>query len=222
MKGLRNGSRAVCVARSINSRFEEPCHVLGLAQGPLAPLALRSAPALALGPADVAVKVVFQYKALMQRAMDASIWDLGCWGAQDQHGGGEGTMFNRVILIGRLTRDPELRYTSSGTAVASFTLAVNRPFPNGKGEREADFIPVVAWRKLGETVSQYVCKGRLIAVEGRMQVRRYETKGGSHARVAEVIASAVRFLPDGRSKSNSEHDLVSAPEDDVVEEDPPG
>ncbi len=130
-------------------------------------------------------------------------------------------MLNRIILIGRLTRDPELRYTPSGTAVASFTLAVGRPFPNGKGERETDFIQIVAWRRLGETVSQYVSKGRLIALEGRLQVRRYETKEGSHNRVAEVVASAVRFLPDGKSRVKTEHDLVSSQEDESIDEELP-
>lgn len=107
-------------------------------------------------------------------------------------------MLNRVILIGRLTRDPELRYTPAGVAVAQFTLAVDRPFSrdNGGGEREreADFIPVVTWRQLAETCANYLRKGRLAAVEGRMQVRNYENNEGRRVYVTEVVADNVRFL----------------------------
>ena len=88
-------------------------------------------------------------------------------------------MLNRVVLIGRLTRDPELRYTPNGIAVASFTLAVNRPWLNQQGEREADFIPIVVWRKQAENCANYINKGSLVAVDGRMQVRTYETKEDS-------------------------------------------
>lgn len=130
-------------------------------------------------------------------------------------------MLNRIILIGRLTRDPELRYTTAGNPVATFTLAVDRPFRRAQGEREADFIPIVAWRKLGETVSLYVGKGRLVAVEGRLQVRKYETKDGAPGRATEVIASAVRFLPDGKSRSKVEEELVATPGEDAVDDDPP-
>lgn len=130
-------------------------------------------------------------------------------------------MLNRIILIGRLTRDPELRYTPSGSPVASFTLAVNRPFRRADGDRDADFIPIIAWRRLGETVSQYVEKGRLVAVEGRLQVRTYERKDGSPARSAEVIASAVRFLPDGKSRAKLEEDLEATPGDEPADEVPP-
>ncbi|MDF2939086.1 MAG: single-stranded DNA-binding protein, partial [Paenibacillaceae bacterium] len=87
-------------------------------------------------------------------------------------------MLNRVILIGRLTRDPELRYTPQGVAVTQFTLAVDRPFSNNQNEREADFIPVVTWRQLAETCANYLRKGRLAAVEGRIQVRNYENNEG--------------------------------------------
>lgn len=130
-------------------------------------------------------------------------------------------MLNRIILIGRLTRDPELRYTTAGNPVATFTLAVDRPFRRAQGEREADFIPIVAWRKLGETVSLYVGKGRLVAVEGRLQVRKYETKDGAPGRATEVIASAVRFLPDGKSRSKVEEELVATPGEDAVDDNPP-
>jgi single-strand DNA-binding protein len=108
-------------------------------------------------------------------------------------------MLNRVILIGRLTRDPELRYTPAGVAVTQFTLAVDRPFTSGgQGEREADFIPVVTWRQLAETCANYLRKGRLTAVEGRIQVRNYENNEGKRVYVTEVIADNVRFLESNR------------------------
>ncbi len=103
-------------------------------------------------------------------------------------------MLNRIILIGRLTRDPELRYVPSGQPVASFSLAVDRPFVNQQGERGTDFIDIVAWRKLAEQVTQHLSKGRLVAVEGRLQIRSYETQDGQKRKVAEVVADAVRFL----------------------------
>ncbi|WP_169084063.1 single-stranded DNA-binding protein [Paenibacillus sp. PL91] len=108
-------------------------------------------------------------------------------------------MLNRVILIGRLTRDPELRYTPAGVAVTQFTLAVDRPFTSGgQSEREADFIPVVTWRQLAETCANYLRKGRLTAVEGRIQVRNYENNEGKRVYVTEVIADNVRFLESNR------------------------
>lgn len=107
-------------------------------------------------------------------------------------------MLNRVILIGRLTRDPEMRYTPAGVAVTQFTLAVDRPFSStgqgGEREREADFIPIVTWRQLAETCANYLRKGRLAAVEGRIQVRNYENNEGKRVYVTEVIADNVRFL----------------------------
>lgn len=103
-------------------------------------------------------------------------------------------MLNRVVLIGRLTRDPALRYTPSGTAVGDFTLAVDRPRPDVDGRRQADFIDVVVWQKRAEVCHQNLVKGRLVAVEGRLQVRSYEDKQGVRRRVAEVVAESVRFL----------------------------
>ncbi|QTH42901.1 single-stranded DNA-binding protein [Cohnella sp. LGH] len=103
-------------------------------------------------------------------------------------------MLNRVILIGRLTKDPELRYTPAGVAVTQFTLAVDRSFSGNREEREADFIPVVTWRQLAETCANYLRKGRLAAVEGRIQVRNYENNEGRRVYVTEVIADNVRFL----------------------------
>ncbi|MFB5269474.1 single-stranded DNA-binding protein [Paenibacillus enshidis] len=112
-------------------------------------------------------------------------------------------MLNRVILIGRLTKDPELRYTPSGVAVTQFTLAVDRPFTSQGGEREADFIPVVTWRQLAETCANYLRKGRLTAVEGRIQVRNYENNEGKRVYVTEVVADNVRFLESNREGGNS-------------------
>jgi single-strand DNA-binding protein len=110
---------------------------------------------------------------------------------------------NRVILIGRLTRDPDMRYLPNGTAVTSFTLAVDRPFTNGNGEREADFIPIVTWRQLAEVCANYLRKGSLCAVEGRIQVRNYDNNEGKRVYVTEVVADNVRFLE--RPKENSEN-----------------
>lgn len=103
-------------------------------------------------------------------------------------------MLNRVILIGRLARDPEVRYTPTGVPVAQLVLAVNRPFVNAQGEREADFIKVVAWRRQAETIGAHLTKGRLVAVEGRLQVRNYETADGQKRSATEVVADSVRFL----------------------------
>lgn len=103
-------------------------------------------------------------------------------------------MLNRVILIGRLTKDPELRYTPQGIAVAQFTLAVDRGFSSNREEREADFIPIVVWRQQAETCANYLRKGRLAAVEGRMQVRNYDNNEGRRVYVTEVVADNVRFL----------------------------
>jgi single-strand DNA-binding protein len=111
-------------------------------------------------------------------------------------------VLNRIILIGRLTADPELRYTPSGTAVASFALAVDRPRTNQMGERETDFINIVAWQKLGELAAQYLRKGRLAAVEGRLQIRSYENREGQRVRVAEVVADNIRFLDRAESPTS--------------------
>ncbi|MFY9115251.1 MAG: single-stranded DNA-binding protein [Dethiobacteria bacterium] len=113
-------------------------------------------------------------------------------------------MLNRVILIGRLTRDPELRYTPSGAAVTTFTLAVDRRFTNQQGERETDFIRIVAWQKLAETCANYIEKGRLVAVEGRLQIRSYEDKEGIRRNVAEVVADSVQFLEGPRDRKKDE------------------
>src|ERR1700730_15077090 len=122
-------------------------------------------------------------------------------------------MYNRIILIGRLTRDPELRYVPSGAPVASFTLAVDRPFRDQQGNRETDFIDIVAWRKLAEQVSQYMYKGRMVAVEGRLQIRSYETQDGQKRKVAEVVADGIRFLDRGKSAGHAETPAAVAHEE---------
>ncbi|MBE0477636.1 single-stranded DNA-binding protein [Candidatus Aerophobetes bacterium] len=112
---------------------------------------------------------------------------------------------NRVILIGNLTREPELRYTPDGTPVASFTLAVNRPFLSQEKERGTDFVPIVAWRSQAERCSQYLTKGSQVAVDGRLQVRSYEDKNGIRRKVAEVVAWRVEFLQRLKGPSVEEH-----------------
>jgi single-strand DNA-binding protein len=105
---------------------------------------------------------------------------------------------NHIVLIGRLTRDPELRYTPNGVAVTNFDLAVDRPTTNQAGEREADFIRIIAWQKTAELCANYLKKGRLVAVEGRLQIRSYEAQDGQKRRVAEVVTNQVQFLDRGK------------------------
>ena len=103
-------------------------------------------------------------------------------------------MLNRIVLMGRLTRDPELRRTGSGVAVTSFTIAVDRDFSSkDSGEKETDFIDCVAWRQTGEFVSKYFTKGRMAVVSGRLQIRNWTDKDGNKRRTAEVIAENVYF-----------------------------
>ncbi|MER2057180.1 MAG: single-stranded DNA-binding protein [Niallia sp.] len=111
-------------------------------------------------------------------------------------------MLNRVVLVGRLTKDPDLRYTPSGVATSSFTLAVNRTFTNQQGEREADFINVVVWRKAAENVANYLKKGSLAGVDGRIQTRSYEGQDGKRIYVTEVVAESVQFLEPKNNQSN--------------------
>ncbi len=101
---------------------------------------------------------------------------------------------NKIILLGRLTRDPEVRYTQTGRVVCQFTLAVDRPFANQDGQREADFIPVVIWGKQAETCGNSLTKGQRALVEGRLQVRSYDAKDGSKRYVSEVIADRFEFI----------------------------
>ena len=102
-------------------------------------------------------------------------------------------MLNRIILIGRLANDPELKYTPSGIAVANFVLAVNR-MPNAQGEREADFIPIVVWRQSAEFAANYLTKGRLVAVDGRLQIRSWVAQDGTRRKSAEVVADNLKSL----------------------------
>lgn len=102
-------------------------------------------------------------------------------------------MLNRIVLMGRLTRDPELRRTGSGTAVSSFSIAVDRDFKGQSGEKETDFIDIVAWRNTAEFVSKYFTKGRMAVVEGRLQIRYWKDKEGNNRRSAEVVADNVYF-----------------------------
>ncbi|EMC7504193.1 single-stranded DNA-binding protein [Listeria innocua] len=103
-------------------------------------------------------------------------------------------MMNRVVLVGRLTKDPDLRYTPAGVAVATFTLAVNRTFTNQNGEREADFIQCVVWRKPAENAANFLKKGSMAGVDGRVQTRNYEDSDGKRVFVTEVVAETVQFL----------------------------
>lgn len=113
-------------------------------------------------------------------------------------------MINRVILHGRLTKPPELRYTPSGVAVATFVLAVNRNFSNGNGEREADFINVVAWRQLAELAANYLEKGQDCMLEGRLQTRSYDDKEGKRQYITEVVADAIDFGAKATGAQNSQ------------------
>ena len=117
-------------------------------------------------------------------------------------------MLNRIILMGRLTRDPELRRTQSGTAVTSFSLAVDRDFKSQNGDKETDFIDIVAWRSTAEFVSKYFTKGRMAVVEGRLQIRDWQDKDGNKRRSAEVVADNVYF---GDSKRDAASDGGYAP-----------
>ncbi|MFT8390734.1 MAG: single-stranded DNA-binding protein [Sporolactobacillus sp.] len=111
-------------------------------------------------------------------------------------------MINHVTLVGRLTKAPELRYTPNGVAVVQFTLAVNRPFSGQDGERQADFISIIAWRGTAESLAKYLRKGSLAGVEGRVQTRNYENNEGRRVYVTEVVARQVEFLePKGTRHS---------------------
>lgn len=123
-------------------------------------------------------------------------------------------MINTIIVEGRLTEDPSLRYTSQGVPVAQFQIASNRPFANAAGQRDADFFHVVAWRKLGEVVGNNLSKGRLISVQGRMQMRSYEAQDGSKRVLYEIQAHQVNFL------DRNPHKAAQGTEAPVTEDDP--
>ena len=112
---------------------------------------------------------------------------------------------NKVILIGRLTKDPEMRTTQSGIANTTFSIAVNRNFTNQQGEREADFFNIVTWRKQAENVAKYCTKGTQVAIEGRLQTRSYDAQDGSKRYVTEVVADNVTFLSAKGSSSSNDY-----------------
>jgi single-strand DNA-binding protein len=124
-------------------------------------------------------------------------------------------MMNRVVLVGRLTKDPDLRYTPNGVPVATFTLAVNRPFSSQSGDREADFINCVVWRKPAENVANFLKKGSLAGVDGRIQTRNYEGQDGKRVYVTEVQAESVQFLEprnaSGGGGGRGDNDQFGAP-----------
>ena len=121
-------------------------------------------------------------------------------------------MINRVVLVGRLTKDPDLRYTPSGAAVARFTLAVNRTFTNGQGEKETDFINCTVWRKQAENTANFLKKGSLAGIEGRIQTGSYEETDGKRVYTTEVVADSVQFLEPKNSASKTEERSEEPPE----------
>lgn len=123
-------------------------------------------------------------------------------------------MLNRIVLIGRLTKDPELRYTPNGVAVTSFTLAVDRNYKNAQGEKETDFIPCVVFRQLAELCANYLAKGKLAAIEGRLQIRSFEGQDGQRRWVTEVVGDNVRFLSPKDSNTGTTNSTGSSAESD--------
>jgi len=116
---------------------------------------------------------------------------------------------NKVVLIGRLVRDPELRYTGNNLPVATFSIAVNRNFSNQAGEREADFINIVVWRKQAENCKNYLTQGSQVAIEGRIQTRNYDDQNGQRRYITEVVADNVEFL-GSRNSSTSSNNMNSS------------
>lgn len=121
-------------------------------------------------------------------------------------------MLNHIVIMGRLTRDPELRCTSNGTSVASFTLAVDRDFKNANGDRETDFIDVVAWRNTAEFVYKHFGKGRMAVVSGRLQIRTWTDKDGSKRKTAEIVADSVYFGDSKPAQENYTGQTFAKPE----------
>lgn len=113
-------------------------------------------------------------------------------------------MINKCILIGRMTKSPELRRTAQGEAVTSFTLAVNRNFTSKDGQQQADFINCIVWRKLAENVERYCSKGSLVGVEGRIQTRNYENNQGQRVYVTEIVCDSVQFLETKKAESDNQ------------------
>jgi single-strand DNA-binding protein len=119
-------------------------------------------------------------------------------------------MVNRVLLVGRMCNDPELKYTPSGVAVANFRVAVDRPFTNAQGERDTDFIDTVAWRQNAEFAANYLGKGRLVCIDGRLQVRSWTNQEGQRRRAMEVVADSVRALDKPREREREEDAAATA------------
>lgn len=124
-------------------------------------------------------------------------------------------MLNKIFLMGRLTHDPELRRTQNGTAVASFSLAVDRDFKGTDGEKQTDFIDIVAWRAAAEFVAKYFTKGRMAVVEGRLQIRDWKDKDGNNRRSAEVIADNIYFGDSRKGTAASAEPLPEELEEDL-------
>lgn len=122
---------------------------------------------------------------------------------------------NKIILMGRLVRDPEVRYTQTGKVVCQFTLAVDRPFANQEGQREADFIPVIVWGKQAELCGNSLTKGQRALVEGRLQIRSYDAKDGSKRWVTEVIANSFEFIERKGDFANHNNEQHTAPKSDM-------
>ena len=120
-------------------------------------------------------------------------------------------MISRTVLVGRLTRDPELKRTANGAAVASFTLAVNRQFTNSQGEREADFINCVIWRKAAENFCKFTNKGSLVGIDGHIQTRNYENQQGQRVYVTEVVVDNFSLLESRKDNSNNNNNPNQAP-----------
>ena len=125
-------------------------------------------------------------------------------------------MLNHITIMGRLTRDPELRYTQSGTAVTGFTLAVERDFKGDTGDRETDFIDCVAWRSTAEFVSRYLSKGRMAIVDGRLQMRDWTDRDGNKRRSAEVVADHVYFGDSKREAGTTQGQITAYQPNDVA------
>lgn len=127
-------------------------------------------------------------------------------------------MLNKCILIGRLTGDPELRYTNNGKPVTNFTVAVERPFKNSNGDRKSDYIDIVAWQRLAESAAEYLKKGRLVAITGRLQIRENESEQGRNFINPEVVANVIKFLDspnDNNSNDSPQNSSNSVDDSDV-------
>lgn len=124
-------------------------------------------------------------------------------------------MINNVVLVGRMTRDAELRMTQSNTAVASFTLAVNRPFKNQNGEREADFINCVIWRQAAENLANWCKKGALVGITGNIQTRNYENQQGQRVYVTEVVADNFQLLESRSQQQSSNNNSMDISDEDL-------